>query len=154
MRPTPVVRVENRSPFIPNLPQSLTLLLSSPGINNACSARAKGWWDRPPALDVGTTALGQKRWAARDGPSPSLPATLQTCLMLVGKVRPETPTKLLQPMQRLTKGKSRRLGQSCRVRQPESFSSPRASYETVNGRSRKLLSTLDGFELHRPVWRQ
>lgn len=48
LRPTPVVRVENRSPFIPNLPQSLTLLLSSPGINNACSARAKGWWDRPP----------------------------------------------------------------------------------------------------------
>ena len=37
-----MVRVENRSPFIPNLPQSLTLLLSSPGINNACSARTKG----------------------------------------------------------------------------------------------------------------
>ena len=79
---------------------------------------------------------------------PSLP-TLQMCLILVCKVQPETPTKLLQPKQRLAKGKS-----ACRVRQPESFSSPKASYETVNGMSRNLLSTLDGFELHRPVWRQ
>ena len=66
LRPTPVVRVENRSPFIPNLPQSLTLLLSSSGINNACSAMAKEGW-APTPLECGhccpgAEEMGYQRW--------------------------------------------------------------------------------------------
>lgn len=40
--PTHVVRLENRSPFIPDLPQSLTLFLQFPGAKDCYSAR--GTW--------------------------------------------------------------------------------------------------------------